>query len=161
MVPGPRGADSYHRNRIFPEIRIRSGVARSSGPDCGGIFLRSRLVISRWHLPPARIARFGCRYRRVWPWNALPFQLRGFSSSPFIGGRARANPDSNRDVDWRLYFEPLDGAIAFRSYISWRLSCAAAVWLRAILPWVFLGYLAILALGGQFLSFAYGWRVLY
>jgi uncharacterized membrane protein len=28
-------------------------------------------------------------------------------------------------------------------------------------PWVFLGYLAILALGGQFLAFANGWRVLY
>jgi len=28
-------------------------------------------------------------------------------------------------------------------------------------PWVFLGYLAILALGGQFLAFANGWKVLY
>jgi uncharacterized membrane protein len=28
-------------------------------------------------------------------------------------------------------------------------------------PWVFLGYLAILASGGQFLAFANGWRVLY
>jgi uncharacterized membrane protein len=28
-------------------------------------------------------------------------------------------------------------------------------------PWVFLGYLAILALGGQFLAYANGWRVLY
>jgi uncharacterized membrane protein len=28
-------------------------------------------------------------------------------------------------------------------------------------PWVFLGYLAILTLGGQFLAYANGWRVLY
>jgi uncharacterized membrane protein len=28
-------------------------------------------------------------------------------------------------------------------------------------PWVFLGYLAILALGGQFLAYGNGWRVLY
>src|SRR6516162_3211480 len=28
-------------------------------------------------------------------------------------------------------------------------------------PWVFFGYLAILALGGQFLAYANGWRVLY